>query len=156
MLTLSFLLFSCHAVDIRETHSYLYQNHPLPENVWNSIDVGVTNTQWLLQHVGPPSFIEKSNDQQTFTYRYEEHVKKHTAVFLFYQRQKTDRKEKVHSVILKNNIVVAHSDITPRPPVSETGVSLPANDAAAEAEKDTGASNHEASGAQPAEGASPE
>ncbi|MDN3639911.1 hypothetical protein QWY82_13995 [Simiduia curdlanivorans] len=83
-------------------------------------------------------------------------LKKHTAVFLFYQRQKTDRKEKVHSVILKNNIVVAHSDITPRPPVSETGVSLPANDAAAEAEKDTGASNQEASGAQPAEGASPE
>ena len=157
LFTVSFLLFSCHAVDIRETHSYQYQNHPLPENVWSSIDIGVTNTQWLLQHIGPPSFIEKSDGQQTFTYRYEERVKKHTAVFLFYQKQKIDAREKIHSVVLKNNIIVAHSDITPQPPKPHTSQNQPVSDV--ETAEPAGASralDSEALSTQPSQGANTE
>lgn len=125
---MSFLLCSCHAVDIRETHSHQYQNQPLPDNIWNSIDVGVTNAQWLLQHIGSPSSIDKRAGEQVFTYRYEEQVKKQTSVFLFYQKQTVATTERIHSVVVKNNIVVAHSDITPKPAVSQSSQSPVASD----------------------------
>lgn len=158
LLVIGFLLASCHAVDIRETHSFQYQNHPVPENIWNSIDIGVTNTQWLLQHIGSPSSIEKNAGEQTFVYRYEEQVKERTSVFLFYQKQKIQAKERIHSVVLKNNIVVAHSDITPRPSMSSSSENFPASDtdAVAPAEKSNGSDSAEASTAQQSQGASAE
>ena len=114
----SLFIVACHAVDIRESLSYQYQQKTISKDVWRAIDVGVTDTQWLLQHIGPPSSIVKNDDRQIYMYRYEELYKKNNSVFLVYQKQQTAITQKVHSIVLKDGLVVSHSDVTPLPVVA--------------------------------------
>lgn len=99
-------LSGCELVQITEDVSYDHPDQAVPSGLVDSIKVGSTHKDWLINELGAPDKIDSlDNGGERYQYRFTQQLQKRLRIFLVFQYRNRETRESLLIIDLKDDVV---------------------------------------------------
>lgn len=86
------LMQSCSIVERKTEVIYAVDDKRVPERLINSVLMGKTRKEWVVENIGRPDKIEhRANHNEVYIYEYTKNVDRYTSVLLLYRSESTEQ-----------------------------------------------------------------
>jgi len=86
------LLSSCSIVERKTEVIYTADDKRVPEKIINSVRVGKTTKEWLVENLGEPNKVEENEQgMEDYLYEYTKNTGSYTSVFLIYSAESKEQ-----------------------------------------------------------------